>query len=165
MTQRELAKILPESITWEFPEYEKHERGRNWYIIAGVIAVGLIVYAILSANYFFALIILIVGFIIALWQYNEPLIINFSIEPDGVRLVDKFYSYHRFKDFSIVYKPEDKIKNLYFEYKNGFHPRLVIALHNTNPIIVRNYLLRCLPEDLERQDASFSEGFGKIFKI
>jgi hypothetical protein len=165
MAVKKANQSLPNKISWEFPEYQKHDRNRNWYIVAGIIALGLIVYALFSANYFFALIILLVGFIIVFLQNDEPLTIQFSLEPTGVRLVDRFYSYDVFKDFSIVFKPEDEIRTLYFEFKNGLRHRMSIPLQKTNPLIVRQYLLRYLIEDLERNDAPFSDGFAKTFKI
>ena len=165
MAKKEVGRALPENIAWEFPEYEKHDRSRSWYIIAGIIALGLIIYAIVAANYFFALIIILTGFLLIFLGHEEPLTIKFSLEPTGIRLMDKFYGYEKFKNFSIVYKPEDRIKNIYFEFKNGLQPHLSIPLEKTNPIIVRNYLLHYLLENLDRLDAPFSEGLAKAFKI
>ena len=165
MTKKETGQSQPEIIAWEFPEYEKHERSRSWYIIAGVIALALIIYAVWTANYFFALIIMLTGFIMIFLGQEEPLNIKFSLETIGIRLMDKFYDYDKFKSFAIIYQPEHGLKNIYFEYKNGLQPHLSIPLEQTNPITVRNYLLHHLPEDLERKDATFSEGLAKTFKI
>ena len=69
------------------------------------------------------------------------------------------------KNFSIIYKPKDEIKNLYFEYKNPIHPRLSIPLLDKNPLQIREYLLKYLAEDLDRTDQPVSEALGRLFKL
>jgi hypothetical protein len=44
-------------------------------------------------------------------------------------------------------------------------PHLSIPLKESNPIEVRNYLLRFLKEDLGRNDAPLSEGLSKVLKL
>lgn len=153
------------TISWDVAEYEKHTRDKRWYIIAGIIALALITFAIFTNNYLFALIIIISGFIIVSFENQEPLTVSISLEPNGVRVGKKFYEYSTFKDFSIIYKPSDGIKNLYFEYKTVLRPRLSIPLNNMDPIAIRNYLLKRLLEDLERTEAPFSENLAKTLKL
>jgi hypothetical protein len=153
------------TISWEIKEFEKHQRGRNWYIISGILALILIASAIYTNNYFFALIILMVTFIVIFTDQEEPKTLNFSLETEGIKLDNSFYKYDLFRDFSIIYKPKESISNLYMEFKNPFRPRLSVPLEATNPILVRNYLLRYVFEDLERSDIPFSESFAKLFKL
>ena len=165
MAQNRAEIASPRNIAWKIPEYEKHEKNRNWYIIAAVIALALITYAIFTRNYLFALIIVIIAFIIITRDSQDPLVVIFSLESTGVRLGQSFYSYDTFKDFSVVFRPNDNIKGLYLNFKNTLRPHLSIPLKEASPVEVRNYLLRFLVEDLERNDAPLSEGLSKVLKL
>ena len=48
-------------LEWEVDEYPAHQRSKVWYILAAVVGVALIIYAVATANFLFAVIILMVG--------------------------------------------------------------------------------------------------------
>ena len=59
--------VLPEVFfEWEIPEYTKHKRSSSWYLIMFIIALALIIYSIFTANFLFALIIILGVFIVFL---------------------------------------------------------------------------------------------------
>lgn len=154
-----------ETISWEVPEYETHERTRNWYIIAAVIGALLLVYAAITSNFLFAGIIIIGALVIILTDGKVPQKVRISLTDEGVEVGRKFYDYDEIKDFSIVYKPKLGVKNLYFEFKTVVKPRLSIPLLDRDPLIIRDKLLKYLQEDLERTDQPLSEGLAKMFKL
>jgi len=155
----------PENISWQVPEYDKHEKGKNWYIFYSLLAFLLILYSFLSGNFLFAVIIIIAAIVIVLRDGQEPDLIKISLTEEGVIVGKKFHDYDEFKDFSIVYKPKLGVKNLYFEFTNSLKPRLSIPLEKMNPLLIRKDLLRYLPEDLDRTDRPLSEELGKLFKL
>jgi len=53
-------------ISWKIPEYREHERSKKWYIIAIAIMALLLLYAIFTANFLFAVILIVVGITFAL---------------------------------------------------------------------------------------------------
>lgn len=154
-----------EKISWTIPEYKEYKRGWWWYAIALVVVVGLLIYSISTSNFLFALIIIIASAIIIVDDSQKPRKIKVEISDDGFDLGQKSYDFDEFKDFSIIYKPKDNIKTLYFEFRNGIRPRLSIPLQNRNPLIIRNFLLQYLDEDLERIAQPFSERIGKLLKL
>jgi fatty acid desaturase len=79
-----------QALAWKVKEYEKHEHNRDWYIIAGIIAVALLVYAIWTNNYFFALIIIISGFLIVFNDQEEPKELDVALEYNGLRIGNHF---------------------------------------------------------------------------
>jgi hypothetical protein len=165
IAQNRAEQASPKVIKWEIPEYEKHEKDRRWYIIAAIIALALIAYAVFTRNYLFALIIVIIGFIIITRDGQDPIVVTFSLESTGVGVGQRFYSYDTFKDFAVVYRPQDNIRGLYLNFKNTMRPHLAIPLKQANPVQVRNYLLQFLTEDLERNDAPLSEGLSKLLRL
>lgn len=150
---------------WKIPEYDKHVRSKSWYIVASAVALLLLFYAFMSANFLFAVIIVVVTLVVVLHDGQEPDKVDFSITDEGVTVGRKFYDYDEIKDFSIVYKPKQGIKNLYFEFKTTIRPRLSISLEKTDPLPIRENLLKYLPEDLERTDQPLSEALARFFRL
>ncbi len=154
-----------EIFSWQVPEYEKHARGKYWYFGASLTALLLVFYAVWTSNFLFAAIILVGSIVIFLNDIRQPELVRFSITNEGLLVGRRFYDYDEIKDFSLVYKPKQGVKNIYFEFKNRLKPRLSIPLLDINPLPIRENLLRYLTEDLERTDQPTSEALGRMFKL
>ncbi|MFH1997146.1 MAG: hypothetical protein ABII94_00410 [Patescibacteria group bacterium] len=152
-------------ISWEVLEYEKYERSKIWYVVASLVAALLLLYSILTSNFLFAIIIVASVIIIILHDGQEPTLIKIDLTDEGVIVGKKFYDYDEIKNFSIIYKPRQDVKNLYFEFQNSFKHRLSIPLNNIDPLRVRDTLLQYIEEDLERTNQPLSEGLAQLFKL
>lgn len=151
-------------INWSFPEFVVPERSRNWYIIATIIGVLLLLYAILTANFLFGLIIIISAIIMFLQAHKEAGQVAFGISETGIVIDDKFFDFKSFKNFYLIYEPP-QTKNLYLEFDSWWRPRLSIPLEDINPIKVRQILLTHLTEDLTKEAEPLSEALNKKLKI
>jgi len=154
-----------EILSWEVPEYEKHARSRGWYAAAVILALLLLLYSYLTANFLFAAIIIVAALVIILHDGREPEKVLITFTEAGVIVGEQFYDFDDFKDFSIIYKPRQTVKNIYFEFRNIFKPRLSIPLEDINPLELREVLLRFLKEDKERVNPPLSETLSKMFKL
>ena len=152
-------------VGWEAPEYEKHPRTKTWYIIAVIAALVLLLFSFWTSNFLFAVIIIVASLVIILHDGHEPIPVNISLTEEGVIIGRRFYDYDELKNFAVVYKPNQGVKNLYFEFKNSLRPRLSIPLADMNPLPIRQNLLEYLAEDLERTDQPLSETLAKLFKL
>jgi hypothetical protein len=161
----EISKNIASEITWEVPEHEEFERDRRWYIPAGVIAGVFLIYSVFIANFLFAFIIILGGVIYVLRHGQTVYKIKFVIGGQGIFIGDKHYDYDEIKNFTIIYKPNLEIKNLYFEFKRSTKHRLTIPLLNMNPLPIRKFLLQYLSEDLERVNPPISEGLARILRL
>ena len=153
-------KIL---FSWKIPEYPSYKRGAGWYIGFILIFGGLIFYAIWTANFLFAIILALAGFIVLYSVFHSPQELRFEIREDGIILGDHFYPYKGFKSFWIIYEPPE-IKNLYLDFK-GWRPKLSVPLMNQNPLKVRETLLKYLEEDLEKEEESTTDYLSRRLKI
>lgn len=151
--------------SWQVPEYDKHERSKNWYIAVSAVVVVLLAYSYFTANFLFAVIIIVGSMVVIINDGQEPALVDVGLATDGVIVGKKFYDYDEIKHFAIVYKPNLGVKKIYFEFKNVVKPRLSIALANLNPLPIRENLLKYLPEDLERTDEPLSEKLANLFKL
>ena len=174
-----MSQDMKTQVIWEVPEFRKPERGRNWYIIAGTLGFLMIFFSFFSLslkplklaflgsnnNFLFALIIILGAGIMMLIESREPKMIKVLLDGDGIKLGEKFYDYDDIKNFCVVYRPKDSVKNLYFEFKNTARFRLSLPLRSLNPLAVRNFLKRYLEEDLERTHPPLSEQLTKVLKL
>lgn len=156
-----LKKSLAE---WSFPEFVKYERTRGWYIIAGVIIAAGLVYSVWTANFPFALIILMVVVVYYMHFVRTPEEVQFAIFDNGLQVGHRFIKWRELKKFWILYDPPE-VKKLYFSYKSSIRPYLSIPLDKQNPIELRKMLSKCLEEDLEQEEEPASEQWGKILKL
>jgi hypothetical protein len=164
-------------IRWQVPEYHRPERQRSWYILAIIffticlffsffaIRAWHLIFLGMSSNFLFALIIIIATVIMIINENQAPLMVDFELGPEGIKIGHHFYDYDELKNFAVLYKPKDSLKNLYFEFKATFRPRLSIPLRRQDALTVRNFLIRYLNEDLERVDAPVSEQLTKLLKL
>ena len=148
---------------WKFSEFTKHERGKNWYIIAGIVALLLLVYSAFSANLLFALVIIIFILVILMFQRNTDEV-EFQIHEDGISVNRNFYDYKDIKNFFIIYEPP-QVKTLYFEPKSLFSPRIPIPFKDQDPVKIREVLLGYLEEDLDQENEPLSDQISRLFKL
>ncbi len=172
-----MADNSPGYLRWEIPEYRKPDRGRNWYIITGILAFLFLFFCFftirdwrlvflgLSSNFLFALIIMITTIVMIIKDNQPPLMLQFELGPEGVKIGPKLYDYDQFKNFSVLYKPKQSLKNLYLEFNSGLRPRLSVPLRRMDALTVRNFLIKYLDEDLERTDPPLSEQLTKALKL
>ena len=153
-----------EPISWFFPEHEKYERSRRWYVIAAIITAGFFLYAALSANWLFALIIIMVVMVMFINHHRLPRQIEFIIDHEGVKIGEKQYQYNEIKIFWLVYNPPAN-KKIFFVFKSFIRPILSVPIDKENPINIRAFLRQHLAEDLEQEAEPFSEAMGRILKI
>lgn len=158
-------KLGKEIVSWYVPEYIKHERNKLWYILAIAAGLGMLVYAFLTSNFLFAVIIIIASLVIILNNGKEPGKVLIIITTEGIIVGKKFYDYDEIKDFSVIYKPRSGIKRLYFEFKSPVRQRLSFPLGDMNPLPIRDNLLKYLHEDLERNNEPLSESLAKLFRL
>lgn len=151
--------------SWEIDNNNKPERSKKWYIIASVVVLALLIYAMIDRNYFFALIIVISSALIIFFE-NEPVEkINFSVKYDGVDINGKSFNFEDMRNFYIIYRPQEDLRKIYFEFKNPLKHRLSIELYKQNPLELREYLLKYLDEDTEKNHEPLSEGLSKMFRL
>lgn len=151
-------------ISWVFPEYPRYHRGFVWYLVSVIIGAGLLISALVSGNFLFALIILMFALVIYMATAAEPADIEIAITEDGIALGTAFYPHRAVKSFWFVYEPPH-VRNLYIDFKSAVRPRLTVDLMDENPNEVRKALSRHVPEDLTEEDEPLSEILGRVFKI
>ena len=148
---------------WTFPEFVQHERGRTWYIAALIIMALFLLFAFWERNFLFALIIVLFAIIFMLQDRRKPHQMYFGIFEGGIVIHKKFHPYQNLKNFWIIYQPPD-VKSLYFNF-NTLRPDLIISLEESNPLPIRETLLRFMQEDIEREKENPSNEITRLLKL
>lgn len=185
--QTEDIKTEDDVISWRIPEYQGEEKSKRWYIIAGAISLALLTFAIFSQNLIFAIIIIFASILVVVLDGNKAGTLEVKISDKGIMVGKESYEYDQIDNFFIIYKPEEGLKNLYFEFKRFAKPalpaseparygwllwlinfartRLSIPLLDMNPIVIRRNLLKYLKENLEKTEVPLSEQLTNLFKL
>ncbi len=149
---------------WKVNEYEKYDRSKRWYLVMGILAVLLLLYAVVTANYIFALILVLFGIVLFLHEMQDPLKVSFTIVETGVVVGDKYYKFSELTSFWIIYNPP-AVKNLYFSTNSLLKNRLQVPLLDYDPRPIRDFLNRFLKEDLEQEDEPLSDRLGRFLQL
>ncbi|HOX60555.1 MAG TPA: hypothetical protein PLV72_00935 [Candidatus Magasanikbacteria bacterium] len=151
-------------LEWTVSEYEQYSRGPYWYIIMGSIGLFLVIYAVFTGNFMFALVIILSAIILFLQSHQMPNQIKFQITDTGVVLGRKFYAYSEFKDFYLFYNPPE-VKTLFLQPISVMQPTLRVPLLDQDPTEVKFALRQYLAEDAERSEEPTSDTLSRRFKI
>lgn len=172
-----MSQTNPQYLHWQVPEYRIPERSRTWYILAAVFILICIFFSLFritnwriaflgyDSNFLFILILIMSTAIMYTYEKRPPEMLNFELGPEGIKIGGKFYDYDEIKNFCVLYKPKQSIKQLYFEFKTPARQRLSIPLRRMDALTVRNFLVRYLDEDLDRISRPLSEQLTKLLKL
>ncbi|OGH87521.1 MAG: hypothetical protein A3J93_03260 [Candidatus Magasanikbacteria bacterium RIFOXYC2_FULL_42_28] len=149
---------------WSVKEYEQPERNRRWYIVMGIIGAVMLAFAIISANYLFALLIALFAIILFMHDLVAPLDVPFAITEAGIILGKKFYRFSELESFWMIYDPPT-VKNLYFSHSQMMRHRLVVPLLDNDPRPIRDYLNQFIEEDLEQEEEPTDDKLARMFRI
>jgi len=168
--------------TWEFPEHEKPERSKKWYIFFFLTIILLIIVSLfnftitlfniggqpftLSFIQNIPFVIILILFIIVYFHIENQNIKNIqvSITEDGILINDKLLEYKNIDHFYIIYHPPI-IKKLYIQPRNMLQHRITIPLEDINPVELREVLLMYIEEDLEKEEEPTTESLTKILRL
>jgi len=156
-----LGKIM---FQWTIKEYEKYEHERGWFILMSIIAIALLVYAVIVANYLFALIIVLLGIISFLHEMQDPVDVPFAITETGIILGSKYYRYSEIKSFWIIYNPPE-VKKIYFSTDSAIRAEIQVPLLDYDPRPLRQFLGQYLLENLEKEEESLSDIIARRWQL
>lgn len=149
---------------WSFPEFVRHERGRAWYIAYSVITLGLIVFCIMSRNYTFMMLLVLLTLVLLIRLRRAPLPVRFTIRDEGIEVGNDYHPWRELKEFWIIYRPPT-VKKIYFTFKSGLRPEIDVELLDQNPVRVRQYLSERLLENATREEEPTGDQISRFLKI
>ncbi len=138
------SKLKTRAVNFLVPEFVYYKKGLGWYIVSGIIGLGLIGAAVWQRQWFLAVIILLA--IIVFFQYSKkrPQSKKCHIGKDGIKIDQKTFPPNLFKSFSIIY--DRPVSHLFLETSKRFYPSFWLHVKNKDLARVKKALLGVLPE-------------------
>lgn len=134
-------ETAPSSIRWSAHEHEHIERGRDWYMALGVVAVCTAAIAVLFGNILFGVLILIAAATWGLLSKTPPALTEFEISDRGIRIGETMHRYEEIIAFWVEDHDVDP-PILLIDTVKMFSPNFVIPLPHgdVDPKVVREFL-------------------------
>ena len=149
-------------LKWTAPEFKQYKKNQSWFIVAGLIAAGLFIWALLTKNLLFALLIGLSYFSITVFALKNPREINLAITAKGIKIDKTLYEFDNLKSFWIFYEPPH-VKELSLRSKKTIMPYIKIPLGKQNPVEARRLLLKYLPERKHKE--SLIDNFARSLRF
>lgn len=153
-----------DAFVWEAPAHEEVDRGPRWFLWMSLVALLLAAYAIYTANYLFAFIILLTAIILVFAGNEKPRKVLIQLGNNGVVVDGRLYRFDELANFAIIYYPPHT-KVLYVEPNGVLQARMRIELEDEDPVAIRAHLKKFLQEDLDLQEEHFSDIVARLLKL
>lgn len=138
-------KSSPKEIEWTAPEFPRHKKNKKWLGYFFLICLIFLIIAIFGKNFLFVIIIILAAFVLYVYSIKKPRKIKFVISQRGIQIDNKLYGFENLRSFWIFYNPPE-IKILSLCSKRKFLPYLKIPLDKQDPVKIREFLIKFLPE-------------------
>lgn len=129
----------PGSMSWETEEFPYHQKDLQWFLVGGVLALGIFVSLLILKNMFGAATMLLFVFIIYLYATKKPDMLSVVVDGRGITINNKRILYSDITSFWVLYEPP--VKDLILIQKAKFAPKTIIPLGQINPVELRALLL------------------------
>ncbi len=146
-------------LEWSLLEYEEKERSNDWFWALGIIVFASSLTSIIFKNYFFAIFLILSGFVLWIFAIKKPDMVHYSISDKGLQIRDRLFQYEKIKSF-FVQIPSSEEPNLnytlFIKTERLFMPVLSIPIESQNATDIKNiFLSKSVKEEEMREHPSY----------
>lgn len=127
-------------LAWYAPDILRYQKGVTWYLIAGTINAVLIAYAIWTGSWTMTAVFVTLPLVYLLEQRRKPKMLPVILSEYGVKFGNIKVPYSNIKKFWIIHEPP-LTDELHLLTDNKVHPVVTIQLMDTDPVLIRNFLI------------------------
>jgi hypothetical protein len=149
-------------LEWTAPEFEYYHKDKSWLVMVGLIAAGLFLWALLTKNIIFALLIGLSYFATMAYGLKKPAPVKLVVTSQGIKINQTLYEFDNLKSFWIFYQPP-QVREISLRSKKTIMPYIKLPLGEQNPVEVREVLLKYLPERKHKE--SLIDNFARSLKF
>jgi|SRR3989344_7197266 len=151
---------MPEKISWGALEYVYKEKTREWFWAFGIIVLSITAASIILDNYLFAVLVILSAFIIIMFSFRRPNLVDFELNRSGVVIEKNLFPYASLDSFWV--EENDARKKILIKSKKIMMPLIVIPLEENDPNAVRDFLKQFISEVEHHEPATqkLMEHFG-----
>lgn len=90
-------------IHWSAEEYVSNEKNSLWFVIFGIVVVGLVALDIfLIKSYTFSVLVVVMAIAVIVLSRRPPRTINYSMSGQGVYIGERLYHFSEYKSFGVL---------------------------------------------------------------
>jgi hypothetical protein len=149
---------------WECNDRPDHVRGRLWHILMPLAALLLLIYAVLTANFLFAFIIILFAVLIYMRSIGGAERILCTVSAAGMTVGTREIRLKDIRRFWFAYEPPE-VKYLYVEIEGLVPTRLAVDLDDADPNDIRAILGAYVKEDLNEDGEPASDFISRTLKL
>ncbi len=151
-----MQEIKPNFIMhWKADRFEDLDRHPRWHVVVFISLVVLLAYSLFTNNFLLAIIIILSGMLIYLFEKMPAKTFRFGITTEGVFAQDRIYQFSRLESFWIFYEPgKNGRKEVSLKRKGNLLTHAHIPMGETDPNKIREVLLKFIPEE-EHEESMF----------
>ena len=144
----EVEQYLP-PLEWETEEFRHSEKGLDWYIALGVIAVAGATATVIFGDLMFAALIIVAAATLALYASRRPNTITVSMDDGGITIDNRYFPFSTLESFWIEEEMEFEQPVLLVKSQRLLMPLVTVWIDDeeVDPSEVREHLLQFMDEE------------------
>ena len=149
-----------DAMEWQALEFQYFSKSKAWFAVLFFIAAAIEIYFIIYGDFFTFATFLLIFFVVFLYAVKKPRLLRLKIDNQGVCIDGKLYAFDEMKSFWLFYDPPET-KEIFFKRSGTMYVDLALPLGNQDPVIMRNFLKKYLPE-VKKEESLFEALMKKI---
>jgi hypothetical protein len=128
------------ALRWSAYEHDHIERGADWFLALGIVAVCVALTAIILHDIFFGLLVIAAATTLALLARTPPDLATFEVSERGIRVNGVLHRYDHVISFWVETEHHLGRPLLLVDTTKFLSPNLIIPIEDIDPSIVRSFL-------------------------
>ena len=138
-----------ELFSWEASSSSEKPKSKKWYAIALIVISVVIAYSVWQKDWFIIIITILVSAIMFWYiHFADVAKTYYKITPMGIYVDEKLHPFSEIHSFWMVYN--QRVKVLYIVFTKKYLPTLNISLENIDPVSLKSFLIKKIPEQEKR---------------
>lgn len=155
-------KLIAPMLHWKALEFHHEEKSHAWYWGIGIAGGAVVFFSLITGNFLFAILAVLVVFLVIMYQARGPKEYEFTIVQRGVQVGKRLFQFVHLESFWI-FEHENGHSELSIKSKKTLLPHIKIPLGDKKPAEVRGVLQVYLPE--VHQEESLIDVLARVFGL
>lgn len=154
--QKTSQETLSDKVIFEWKSSPSEKKSVGWYV--GVIIVAILIsgFSVWQKDWFPIIIAVIVTAIVLWYGYSSSVLEkeeHYALTPLGIKIDDRFIPYSDMHSFWASLNQNEG--RLFIILNKKYLPAVDIDVSNADPVLIKNFLAKKIPEDTERSENVF----------
>lgn len=95
--------VNDEPVRWQATEYIQRDKNPLWFVLFGIVIIGLMALAIfLIQSITFAILVPVMAAALLVYSHRPPRVLDYTLSRQGLHINDRLYPFNEFKGFGVI---------------------------------------------------------------